>query len=146
MPPSVVFPALVIVYVGRMETFRCANAFELYRKIVCPRVVRSLVRQHGLRVRTRTYPLGVLLWLMIRQRLEAPGTLAQAVSQRIRGRWGPLLPRGRRKRRTISARTGGYCRARKRVARVVLQEITPYLTAALQKQWEEQRPPGGRPV
>ena len=146
MPPSVVFPASAVVYVGRMETFRCANVFELYRKIVCPRVVQGLVRQHGLRVRTRIYPLGVLWWLMIKQRLEAPGTLAQAVSHRIRDRWGSLLPRGRRKRRTISARTGGYCRARKRVARAVLQEITQVLTAGLQKQWEEQRPPGGRPV
>ena len=44
------------------------------------------------------------------------------------------------------ARTGGYCRARKRVAREVLQEITPYLTTARQKQWEEQRPLGQRPV
>ncbi len=129
-----------------MRTGPCANSFELYRKIVSPRVVQDLVRQHGLRWRTRIYPLGVVLWLMIRQRLEAPGTLAQAVSQRVRGRWGPLLPRGRRRRRTVSARTGGYCRARKRVPKAVLEEITQYLTAALQKHLQEHDRSGARPV
>ena len=129
-----------------MRTPTCANAFQLYRKVVSARLLRELARQHDLRLRTRIYPLGVALWLMIRQRLEAPGTLAQAVSQRARGRWASLLPRGRRKRRRISPRTGGYCRARKRIPRVVMQEIIQYLTAALQSYLLEQGRPGKRPV
>jgi len=102
--------------------------------------------RHGLRQRTRIYPLGVVLWLMIRQRLEAPGTLAQAVGQRAQGRWHCLLPRRQRKRRKISLRTGGYCRARQRVPIAVMEEILRALTTALQQQLPEKHLPAKQPV
>lgn len=129
-----------------MKTLTCANAFQLYRKTVSARLVRELVCRHGLRLRTRIYPLGVSLWLMIRQRLEAPGTLAQAVTGRAQGHWGPLLPAGWRRRRNISLRTGGYCRARQRIPRAVMQEVIQSLTAALQQHLQEQRLPERRPI
>lgn len=131
-----------------MKTIRRTNMFQLYRKMVSGRFVQDVANRHEMRLRSRIYPLGVSLWLMIKQRLEAPGTLAQAVSQRAQGDCGILLPRRRRQRRPakISLRTGGYCRARQRIPRAVMQEIIEGLTAALQTELGKQLPPGKRPM
>jgi hypothetical protein len=128
---------LLLFRLDDMKNIQSCNVFQLYRKTVSATMIQSVLKRQHLRVRTRIYPVTVVLWLMIRQRLVAPGTLATAVSARARGTWRGLLS-DRKPRQKISLRTGGYCRARQRLPRAVMEQIISALTAALQ---QELRPP-----
>lgn len=120
------------------------SVFEWYKKIVTGRVVRRLARRQGLRLRWRMYTVTLTFWLMIQQRLEAPGTLTQAVNTVRERQWSGLgAGRARRRRRRSkrrrgrplpSAKTGAYCRARQRVPTPMFEDLTKHLTSELQKQ------------
>ncbi len=127
-----------------MTTAICSKALQLYRKMLCPRRVRQVVRSQGRRAWAPLYRLSMLLWLMISQHLESRGTLAQAVGQAARGELGRLLPK--RQRHRMSLRTGGYCRARQRLPLAVMKAVIQYLTKQLHKLLREAEPGVGRPV
>lgn len=104
--------------------------------------VRELCRRHCPQARQRLYTLPVVFWLMISQRLQAPGTLAQAVARmrrkHLRGWW--------RRVRRVSRRTGGYCRARMRAPIAAMKELYEYLTAELEQRVVRVDPRLGRGV
>ena len=127
-----------------MTTTSCSNALQLYGKVLSPQRLRKVVRSQGRRAWAPLYKLSVLLWLMISQHLESPGTLAQAVGRAARGELGRLLPK--RQRRRMSLRTGGYCRARQRLPLTVIKAVIQYLTKQLHKLLSESEPELGRPV
>ncbi|MEK7215185.1 MAG: IS4 family transposase [Chloroflexota bacterium] len=127
-----------------MTTAICSNALQLYRKVLGPRRVRQVVRSQGRRAWAPLYRLSMLLWLMISQHLESPGTLAQSVGRAARGELGRLLPK--RQRRRMSLRTGGYCRARQRLPLAVMKAVIHYLTKQLHKLLREAEPGVGRPI
>ncbi len=127
-----------------MTTAISSNVLQLYRKVLSPRRVRTVVRRQRGRAWAPLYKLSVLLWLMINQHLESSGTLAQAVGRAARGELGRLLPA--RQRRRMSLRTGGYCRARQRLPLAVMKTVIQYLTKQLHKLLSESEPGLGRPV
>jgi len=100
--------------------------------------MEDLIRQHLPKKRNRIYTPPVVLWLMISQHLESPGTLAQAVSRVRRSRLGRLRPESEE----ISPYTGGYSQARSRIPVAVCERSAQYLTAGLQSQLarEKERP------
>ena len=120
------------------------SVLSLYREILTVKAARRLLRQHGLRDTGQFYTFAFLLWLMISQRLEAPGTVAGAVGRAASGACGRLLPQRWRKR--MSCRSGGYCRARQRMPGVWMRSVANYLATELRKRLEQPEPPMNRPV
>ncbi len=127
-----------------MKTVACPSVLQLYERIFSGQRAEQLARTEGLKVHAKLYVVELLFWLMIWQRLQAPGTLTQAVQSVRRGEWARLRPGQQRGRKRASVRTGGYSRARGRLPRQVVATLTSYLTAELQKylaeQWPESRP------
>lgn len=108
--------------------------FELFRRIVSPNLLRQLAHKHRWKFRLRIYTASTVFWLMISQRLQAPGTLAHAVGQVCEKKLTGLLPRGRRRRqrrRQPSSRTGAFCRARQRIPTAMCQDLVEQLTDGL---------------
>lgn len=117
---------------------------QLYQTLLSPQRVRCVMRSLRVRSWAPLYRPVVLLWLMISQHLESPGTLAHAVGQAVGGELGGLLPE--RQRRRMSSRTGGYCRARQRLPVRVVRAVIQYLTQRLHQLLQEPDPTLGRPV
>lgn len=129
-----------------MKTIAALSVLQLYEKIFSGQRAERLARSEGLKAKARVYGVGLLFWLLIWQRLQAPGTLAQAVQSVRRGEWARLRPRKRGCRKRASARTGGYSRARQRIPTQVAATLTNYLTAELRTYLAEQGPLAQRPV
>lgn len=55
---------------------QCENALGLYQKCISNTVVEYLQKQAQLKVRRSIYTAQVVIWLMIVQRLQPRGTLA----------------------------------------------------------------------
>ena len=108
---------------------------QLYRRILHPRWVRTTAKRLGLQVRGGVYRYTVVWWLMIMQRVQAGGTLASAVGGAIGGTCGSLL--SQQQRRSLSARTGGYCRARQRIPLEMMTAAVNQLTQSLQEMLAE---------
>ncbi len=94
-------------------------------------IVNDVLRKDTVKRRNRVYPAQVVLWLMINQRLEAPGSLTQAVSLVIRGELEPLARSGEQ----VSPRTGGYSQARRRMPVDAVAKLTQLLTTGLQQRF-----------
>ncbi len=121
------------------------SVFQLYQKVLSGRRAAVRARQQGWKVKPRIYSLRLLFWMMIFQRLQAPGTLRQAVQSLRRQKWERLRPPPLSGgHRAVSVCTGGYCRARQRVPTGVVRELTSFLSTELQKyvaeSWPQQRP------
>jgi putative transposase len=116
----------------------------LYQQIVTASLLQHLQRRAGRNVRRGIYSARVVLWLMIVQRLHGGATLASTVQLLIQGAAGGLLENCRRVRHgRISARTGGYCQARRKLpkllCRQVTEEIIEQLREVLNRDTAEQR-------
>jgi hypothetical protein len=107
------------------------SLLQLYRRILHPQWVRATAKRLGLRVRGGVYSETVVWWLMIMQRVQEGGTLASAVGGAIGGTCGSLL--SQRQRRNLSARTGGYCRARQEIPLAMMTAAVDQLTQRLQE-------------
>jgi hypothetical protein len=103
-------------------------ALNLYSQIAPGELFRLLQRNLGFTTRSGLYSPRVLIWMMMRQRLDARGTLAKAVQELAAGELDPLLSRCKRaKEHRVSVATGGYCQARQNLPKELwersLQEI-----------------------
>ena len=110
----------------------CENALALYQQCISKAVVEYLQKQARVKVRRSVYTAQVVIWLMIVQRLQPRGTLATGVEALLAGAADRLLSaceRARQKR--ISRRTGGYSRARKRLPRLLCQQVVQELVTRL---------------
>jgi hypothetical protein len=119
-----------------MTSPECSDLLDLYQRALSTSVLDYLQGQAKLKVRCGVYSLQVVLWLMILQRLHPLGTLAAAVQLLLHGAADPLLQNCRRVRqKQISARTGAYARARRKLpvplCRNVMREITERLRTIL---------------
>jgi len=121
-----------------------SDTLQLYRKVLSPGRIRDVVRGQQRRAWAPLYKLSVVLWLMISQHLQSPGTLAGSVGRAKRGELGRLLPK--RQRCRMSLRTGGYCRARQRLPAAVVRTMIGYLTRQLHKLLKQPEPGLDRPV
>jgi hypothetical protein len=95
-------------------------------------VIEYLQKQMQIKVRRSIYTAPVVMWLMIVQRLQARGTLADGVDALVAGVADPLLSgceRARQKR--ISRRTGAYSHARQRLPRLLCRQVLTELLTRL---------------
>ena len=95
---------------------------NLYTQIAPSELFRLLQRNLGFTKRSGIYTPRVVLWMMMRQRLDARGTLAKAVQELVAGDLAPLLSRCKRvEKRSVSLATGGYCQARQNLPQELLE-------------------------
>src|SRR5258707_13759 len=110
------------------------SVLDLYQRTVSVGVLQYLQKQAGMKVKRGVYCAQVALWLMMRQRLQAGGTLASAVQGLLQGAAAPLLQNCRRVRRgRISARTGGYCQARQKLPKLLCRQVNQEILEQLRK-------------
>lgn len=109
----------------------------LFRQLLCSSEWSRLGRQNGFQ-RRGIFSLAVVVWLMIVQRLQADGSLSEAVQQLRGGALRSLLGRCKRVREgRISAATGGYCRARQKLSILAVERIMDELFARLRQRMRE---------
>ena len=126
------------------------EAFErVLQTTVSVGFIDQLCRRRKLKVRAGIYSLAVVVWLMIYQRLNSKRTLSSAVHFLAHEalHWGRrrsgsgAIPEGQ-----ISTRTGGYCRARLKMPKLVATDVCDHILEQLQVMMREQLPDVGRPV
>lgn len=111
--------------------------------------IEQLCKRHRVKVRAGIYSLAVVVWLMIYQRLHSKRTLSAAVQflareathWRRRRQLSRAMPAG-----GISTRTGGYCRARLKMPKLVATDVCDHIFEQLQSLMREQLPDVGRPL
>jgi hypothetical protein len=104
----------------------------LYQRCLSSAVVEYLQKQTQGKMRRCVYSAQVVIWLMIRQRLQAQGTLASAVEALSEGAADSLLSRqARLRRQRISRRTGGYSHARQRLPKLLCKSVGQELLVRL---------------
>src|ERR1035438_340915 len=114
-------------------TLEC-SPLGLFRRIISQELLSGLCQKHGWRFRWRIYPPVVVFWLMITQRLQTPGTLAQTVGQASQEDLQGLWPEDRQwQNHSPSSHTGGFCRARKRIPVAMSRELVEALTHGLEQ-------------
>ena len=97
-------------------------------------VIEYFQQQSGSKPHRGIYSAVVVLWLMILQRLNSVGTLAVTVGLLQQGAADALLADCRRVREhRISARTGGYCRARTKLSTLLCRNVFQEMTEQLRK-------------
>ncbi len=114
---------------------------RLYQGWCTPSLLEAMEPAHQC-----VYTPRVTVGLMILQRLEPNGTQAAAVEQLLGGAGQALLsPCKQVREKRISSNTGGYCQARQRLSKVVLEQVNQRTIEQLS---EELKPgwPGWPPV
>src|SRR5580658_3689190 len=108
----------------------------------------QLCRKHHVRVRQGIYSLTVVVWLMIYQRLNGKRTLSSAVQFLAREavHWQPGPLHKPMRKGGISPRTGGYCRARLKMPKLVAADVCDHIFDQLQVIMREQLPDVERPL
>jgi hypothetical protein len=109
--------------------------FDLFGKVIPPQFFDELSGRLDQPARG-IYTQGIVVWLMMWQRLEGRGTLVMAVQQVVQGMLGEMASPDKRVRQgRVSNNTGGLSRARGRlpleVVEAVSDEIFRKLTAPL---------------
>lgn len=98
-----------------MNTPNTPVLFDLFGKAVSREFFDQLRKRLDLPDRG-IYSLAVVVWLMMWQRLDGRGSLADAVQQLLQGSLGDLVPPEKRVvERRVSSNTGALSRARKRL-------------------------------
>jgi len=109
------------------------DVMGLYRRTVVG-VIELLQKQMKLKVRRSIFTAQVVIWLMIRQRLQAHGTLSSSVEALVSGAADGLLSGcARARERRISHRTGGYSHARQRLPRLLCRQVLAELITRLRE-------------
>ncbi len=123
------------------------NVLCLYQRVLPAGFIEYLTEQAGLPVRRGIYSVAVVLWLMIVQRLQPKGTLASSVQHLVQGTVDSLLPNCKRVReKRISARTGGYCQARRKLPKLIVEQVNDEMLERLREQLSEPIAGLDRPV
>jgi putative transposase len=122
----------------------CEGALALYQRCISSGVVEYLQKRARVKTRRSIYTPQVVLWLMIRQRLQPRGTLATSVDALLAGAADGLLSGCRRARqKRISRHTGGYSHARQRLPKQLSWQVMTELVLRLR---EILYPEGARPI
>jgi len=95
-------------------------------------VIEYLQKQMKVKVRRSVFTAQIVIWLMIRQRLQPRGTLASGVESLISGEADWLLSGCKRVReKRFSHRTGGYSHARQRLPQLLCRQVLAELLSRL---------------
>jgi putative transposase len=121
---------------------------QILRTTVSASFIEQLCSKREVKVRRGIYSLAVVVWLMIYQRLNGKGTLSSAVQVLAREalRWQQHSPGEQKGECRISTRTGGYCRARQRMPKLVATDVCDHIFDQLQVLMRKQLPDVGRPM
>jgi hypothetical protein len=120
---------------------------HLLRSMAAASFFEDLAGRAKFRFRQGIYTPGVVVWLMIWQRLHPKGTLSAAIETLAANTcWPVLRPCKRVRQSRISSATGGYCQARLKLPKVMVMEVTDHLVNRLQKEIQEGWPGLQRPV
>jgi hypothetical protein len=105
--------------------------FDLFGKAVSPEFFDKLRKR--LRLPDRgIYSLAVVVWLMMWQRLDGRGSLADAVQQLLQGSLGDLVPPDKRVvENRVSSNTGALSRARKRLPLEAVEAVCDQIFTSL---------------
>lgn len=123
-----------MVYVLEMTSPDYGSILDLYQRTLSIGVLEYLQRQSGMRIRRGIYAAQVVLWLMITQRLQSDGTLASAIQLLLQGIATPFLVSCKRVCESrISSRTGGYCRARQKLPRMLCRQVMQEILTQLRQ-------------
>jgi DDE family transposase len=116
------------------------DVMSLYERSVSG-VIEYLQKQMKPKARCGIFTAPVVIWLMIRQRLQPRRTLEVGVESLIAGEADRLLsPCKRTRQRRFSHRTGGYSHARQRLPKLLCRQVLIELTTRLR---EILKPAGG---
>ncbi len=100
-----------------------AAILHLYEQLAPAELFRLLQQQGGKTVHRGIYSTRVVIWMMMCQRLQARGTLANVVQQLVQGRFDCLLSRCKRVvEKKIGLSTGGYCQARQHLSKLLVNQ------------------------
>lgn len=114
-----------------MNTPKAPALFDLFGKAVPPEFFDQLRKRLSLSNRG-IYSLGVVVWLMMWQRLDGRGSLATAVQQVLQGALGNLVPPEKRVvEQRVSSNTGALSRARKRLPQEAVEAVCDQIFANL---------------
>ena len=108
---------------------------EILRTTVSVSFIDQLCRKRKVKVRRGIYSLAVVVWLMIYQRLNSKRTLSATVQFLARQacHWQQRSPGSKRKGECrISTRTGGYCRARLKMPKLIATDVCDHIFDQLQ--------------
>lgn len=115
--------------------------FNLYRQLASSELFRLLQQETGWKARAGIYTPRLVMWMMMIQRLEPRGTLANSVAQLVEGRFDPLLSVCKRIReKKIGLSTGGYCQARQRLPTLLVSRTMDELIERLRGRLLESQP------
>ena len=109
-----------------------SGALDLFRQAAPEEFFRQLEEELGVSSRRRIFNLPLVIWLMMVQYLDRKATLSTAVQQVVQMRPGALLSDHKRLReRTVSAHTGAYSDARRRMPVAVAEKVADRVFAHL---------------
>jgi hypothetical protein len=111
---------------------------RLYQKVAPAWFYRELCQEHGYGIRQGIYGAAVVVWLMIWQRLQGNRSLAAAVQYLVQGQAGNLQIECKRwTEEKVSAATGSYCQARRRLPVRIVREVTERMVTGLREEMQE---------
>lgn len=121
-----------------MNAPEMAVVLNLYTQIAPSELFRVLQRNMGFTKRSGIYTPRVVIWMMMRQRLDARGTLAKVVQELVAGDLAPLLSQCKRvENRMVSLATGGYCQARQNLPQKLLERSVEEILQRLRNQVDQ---------
>jgi hypothetical protein len=125
-------------YVLDMNSPDSLDPRQLFRRVVPDRFLRELCEQQGYRLREGVFSAGVVIWLMIWQRLQGNGSMAAAVQYLVQSDSTGLQSGCRRwTADKVSAGTGGYCQARQRLPKSIVSKVTERIVSQLSAEMQE---------
>jgi hypothetical protein len=121
-----------------MGSTEALDVFRLFQRLVPACLLRELCRKHGYGLRAGIYGAGVVIWLMIWQRLQGNRSQQAAVQYLLQGGAGEMqIDCKRWNEDRVSASTGTYSTARQRLPGSIVREVTERIVAQLRVGMEE---------
>ena len=111
---------------------------RLFQKVAPASFFQQLCDEQGYVFRQGIYTVGVVVWLMIWQRLQGNRSLGAAVQCLIHGGAGDLVSDCKRLLQDqVSSATGGYCQARQKLPKLIVSQVSERIVEQLRTEMQE---------
>src|SRR6266545_3188565 len=119
-------------------SFKTLDVFHLFQRAVPAWFLHELCGKQGYGFRQGIYNAGVVIWLMIWQRLQGNRSQQAAVQYLLqRGAGEMQIDCKRWNEDRVSSATGSYSTARQRLPGPIVREVTERMVAQLRVEMEE---------
>jgi hypothetical protein len=119
-------------------TSESPQLFRLFQKVAPAWFFREVCQKHGCNFRDSIYSVGVVVWLMIWQRFKKNRGLSAAVQYLLQGGAKDLVSDCKRwTDDQVSAATGSYCEARRKLPKLVAGEVMERMVDQLRAEMQE---------